>query len=83
MPIASNHLVDDVMRQWPVTIRVFLDHKMRCIGCPIACFHTVDDACREHNVDSGKFLAELNEVARDPARKSSRISAQWPYGSGA
>ena len=61
MSFDSTLPVDDVMRRWPVTIRVFLNHKMRCIGCPIACFHTVDDACREHGIDREKFLAALCE----------------------
>ena len=46
MPIGFDDLVSDVMNDWPATIRVFLDFKMGCVGCPIACFHTVDDACR-------------------------------------
>jgi hybrid cluster-associated redox disulfide protein len=57
-------LVDEVMRDWPATIRVFLDFRMRCVGCPIACFHTVDDACREHHVDRTAFLAALRVAAR-------------------
>jgi hybrid cluster-associated redox disulfide protein len=63
MPIESHHLVDDVMRRWPATIRVFLDYRMRCVGCPIACFHTVDDACREHGADGVRFLADLRSAA--------------------
>jgi hybrid cluster-associated redox disulfide protein len=59
MRIAFHTLVDDVMRHKPSTIRVFLDFKMRCVGCPIACFHTVDDACREHGVDRERFLNAL------------------------
>ena len=52
-------LVDDVMRGAPGTIRVFLEHKMGCVGCPIATFHTIEDACREHGVDSTAFLRAL------------------------
>ena len=59
MPVAPERLVDDVMRQWPATIRVFLDFRMHCIGCPIGCFHTIDDACREHRVDPNAFLSAL------------------------
>ena len=55
-------LVDDVMRQYPATIRAFLDHRMNCPGCPIACFHTVADACREHHVKGEDFLADLRAV---------------------
>ena len=46
MPFGSDDLVDDIMRRAPHTIRVFLAFRMACVGCPIATFHTVDDACR-------------------------------------
>jgi len=59
MPFRSDDLVDDIMRIAPHTIRVFLEFKMACVGCPIACFHTVDDACREHGVDRDAFLKAL------------------------
>ena len=61
MPFQSDDLVDDIMRAAPHTIRVFLEFKMACVGCPIACFHTVDDACREHSIDRDKFLKALCE----------------------
>jgi len=63
MLINSNQLVDEVMRRRPQTIGVFLKHKMHCVGCPIACFHTVGDACREHCVDEAVFLADLSASA--------------------
>jgi hybrid cluster-associated redox disulfide protein len=59
MPFRSDDLVDDIMRTAPHTIRVFLAFRMACVGCPIATFHTVDDACREHGIDREKFLAAL------------------------
>ena len=62
--IEFDDLVDDIMRQWPETIRVFLDFRMSCVGCPIATFHTVEDSCREHGVDLATFLAALQESTR-------------------
>jgi hybrid cluster-associated redox disulfide protein len=62
MAIEADMTVDDIMRRWPATIRVFLDYKMACVGCPIATFHTVDDACREHNVNRDVFLVALAEA---------------------
>ena len=50
------------MRRWPATIRVFLDFRMGCVGCPIAGFHTVEDACREHGAVPGDFLSALRGV---------------------
>ena len=60
--IAFETTVDEVMRLWPATIRVFLDFRMGCIGCPIAIFHTVADTCSEHGVDRETFLAALREA---------------------
>ncbi|WP_371746624.1 DUF1858 domain-containing protein [Aminobacter sp. SR38] len=51
--------VDDVMKLWPNTIRVFLANRMLCVGCPIGSFHTVSDACREHELDETSFLNQL------------------------
>jgi hybrid cluster-associated redox disulfide protein len=68
VPISYTMPVDDVMRRWPVTIRVFLNYKMGCVGCPIACFHTVDDACREHGVERAAFLSSLQEAVENAAQ---------------
>ncbi|HEX6959995.1 MAG TPA: DUF1858 domain-containing protein [Ferrovibrio sp.] len=59
MAISEDWTVEEVMRRWPGTIRVFLDFRLRCVGCPIACFHSIADACREHQVDQEAFLAAL------------------------
>lgn len=57
--------VDDVMKLWPTTIRVFLAHRMLCVGCPIGSFHTVSDACREHEIDEASFLDQLLAAVDD------------------
>ena len=62
MAIDSCLLVDDVMSRWPATIRVFLDFRMSCVGCPIASFHSVDEACREHGVECDDFMAALHNA---------------------
>ena len=61
MPFRFDDLVDDIMSKAPQTIDVFLKFKMSCVGCPIACFHTVDDACSEHGVDRDVFMNALCE----------------------
>jgi hybrid cluster-associated redox disulfide protein len=63
MPIGFDDIVGEVMNTRPSTIRVFLDFRMGCVGCPIAAFHSVDDACREHGVDRDAFLAALRVSA--------------------
>jgi hybrid cluster-associated redox disulfide protein len=63
MRIDFDDIVGEVMNARPATIRVFLDFRMGCVGCPIAAFHTVDDACKEHGVDRDEFLAALRAAA--------------------
>jgi hybrid cluster-associated redox disulfide protein len=83
MPVEATQLVDDVMRRWPMTIRAFLNNKRHCVGCPITCFHTIADACREHGVDQTQFLSELNAIIGEQAFHSSEcesgvVAAHWP-----
>ena len=60
--------VDETMRRWPATIRVMIRNRMLCIGCPIAVFHTVTDACDAHRIDLESFAEELLRAMRlDPA----------------
>ena len=70
MPVESTQLVDDVMRQWPATIRFFLNHKMRCVGCPIACFHTVDDASASFPYVGTASLWRVNSCTSCPFSRS-------------
>lgn len=63
-PLAADSVVDAVMRAWPSTIRVFLDFHVDCVGCPVAPFHTVREACREYHVDLEAFLAALENARR-------------------
>lgn len=51
--------MDDIMRKWPATIAVLIRHGMLCVGCPIAIYHTVTEACEEHGVNEDVFLREL------------------------
>lgn len=59
----SDMTVDHVMSRWPAAIRVFLDFKMGCVGCPIATFHSVDEASREHHFDTELLLTALQAAA--------------------
>jgi hybrid cluster-associated redox disulfide protein len=51
--------IHDLMDAWPETVAVFMRHRMLCVGCVITPFHTVVDACEEHQVDEPAFRAAL------------------------
>jgi len=70
--------VDEVMRRWPPTIRAFLDFSMHCVGCPIAPFHTVEEACREHGVDLAVFFSHLQTAASSRVPVQSEVERRSP-----
>lgn len=56
--------VYEVMNLWPATIRVFMNFRMGCVGCPIVTFHSVEEASQEHKINLAAFLGALQaEVA--------------------
>lgn len=57
--IDRNFLVSDVLSEYPKTLPVFLKYEMLCVGCLVAPFHTIEDACLEHNLDEDAFLQDL------------------------
>jgi len=63
--IDEDEPVGALMRRRPETIRVFLDHRFECVGCPIAFMHSVADAIREHNADGKAFLHALDAAMRE------------------
>jgi hybrid cluster-associated redox disulfide protein len=63
--LTAEMTVDEVMRRWPSTTYIFLDFRMRCIGCPLAVFHSIDEAREEHDVDV--FLPQVLGAMEVPA----------------
>lgn len=61
--IGPDMQVETVLRQWPATLRVFLDRRMLCVGCPIGRFHTLSEACHLHGLDEEEFLRAIAEAA--------------------
>jgi hybrid cluster-associated redox disulfide protein len=67
MRVTEFDTVEDVMHDDPATIRTFLDFRFACVGCPIASFHSIAYACREHGADVETFLSALYAAAMHPA----------------
>lgn len=57
----------ELFRSWPGVAPVFWRHRVACVGCPIAPFHTVRDTCAEYGLDEAAFRAALR-AAVAPSR---------------
>jgi hybrid cluster-associated redox disulfide protein len=51
--------MDEIMHGSSAAIRVVLQHGMLCVGCPIASFHTIAEAAREHDLDEEQLSRDL------------------------
>ncbi len=49
----------EIMAMSPATIRLFIERRFHCVGCPIAPFHTLDDAAFEHGVVASELIAAV------------------------
>lgn len=71
--------IDTIMRTWPATVRVVMDHRMLCVGCPIAIFHTVTEACLAHAVDEQEFITALRAAAEDNSERRRERTKPKPH----
>lgn len=51
--------VGELLRRFPLTVRVFLDYRMNCPACPIAPFMTVDEAAGEYGIDAAQLKRDI------------------------
>ncbi len=65
--------LSEILRIWPEVAEVFFRRGMLCVGCEIAPFHTVTDACLEYRLDEAQFRADLR---RSVSR--ARNGRRWP-----
>jgi hybrid cluster-associated redox disulfide protein len=63
LAITADLVVDDIIDRWPATARVFIHRRMHCIGCAVARFESVADACRIYGQPLADVLAELRTAA--------------------
>lgn len=71
MFIDAKTMVSEVLNRHPSTMRVFIDHRMACIGCVIAPYHTIEEACAEYDLEVDSIMREMagtlhNAIAIEP-----------------
>ncbi|MEO8243100.1 MAG: DUF1858 domain-containing protein [bacterium] len=54
--------VADIMAHSPEIVPVFLRFRLKCVGCAIAPFHRITEACALHGADEAAFRAAVVKV---------------------
>jgi hybrid cluster-associated redox disulfide protein len=63
--------VDDLLTRYPQTARVFIGHRMHCVGCPFARFHTIADAASLYDMPLALLLSPLQQTVNATAAGAS------------
>lgn len=53
--LRANMTMHEIMKRWPRTVPVIIAHRMHCVGCPIAGFHSLEDAIDEHRLPKAEI----------------------------
>jgi hybrid cluster-associated redox disulfide protein len=60
--VTATNTIADLLAAHPSAARVLVDHRMHCVGCDIAPFETIGDACAIYGINSGEFFADLRRA---------------------
>ena len=65
--LTASTRVAEVLLKRPLAARVLVNQRMHCVGCAIAPFETLAEACAIYGVSLGDLLAELNATTSEHA----------------
>jgi hybrid cluster-associated redox disulfide protein len=54
--------VAQVLNSWRQTVPFFMEHRMNCIGCPVASFCTLDEVAQHYEMDIQEFVQDLTSL---------------------
>jgi hybrid cluster-associated redox disulfide protein len=60
--LTQNSTIAEFLAAAPAAARIFIGHKMHCVGCDIAPFETLADACGIYGVGVEEVFAELQRA---------------------
>jgi|GEM_PF-513849 len=63
--ITPEWTVEEIVSRFPATAGVFIRHHMHCVGCDVARFETVSEACQIYGEPLNAMLDELRASIAD------------------
>jgi hybrid cluster-associated redox disulfide protein len=62
VPLTANNTIAELLATHPVAARVLIDRRMHCVGCDVAPFETIRDACAIYGVAIDEFLEDIRRA---------------------
>jgi hybrid cluster-associated redox disulfide protein len=61
---SPDDVVASVLARWPQSLRVFIDRRMACPGCPMMRFMTLAEAARAYDMAVDDLIRALETACR-------------------
>lgn len=62
MTITKETTIEEVVKQYPETMMVFMKHGLHCVGCHVSEFESIEEGAMAHGIDVDMLVADLNKV---------------------
>ena len=60
--INKNMSINDIVKKYPDTIRVFERYGLSCAGCRAALFENIEQGAEVHRIEVGALVEDLNKA---------------------
>ncbi len=54
--------VKELFHSDPMLVKMFMELKLHCIGCPMDEFHNLEDVAKENNLDLDRLLGRIQDI---------------------
>lgn len=64
--ITKNIEIEDLVREYPFSVKYLMEHGIKCIACGEPIWGTLEEAAKEKGFDDGsidQFVDEMNAIA--------------------
>ncbi|HHX30254.1 MAG TPA: DUF1858 domain-containing protein [Clostridiaceae bacterium] len=60
MIVTRETMILDLLQQHSDTAAVLMDHGLHCLGCMLASYENLEQACMAHGIDVDRLVEDLN-----------------------
>ncbi len=60
--ITKKSIIGDVLKKYPQSADVMFKHGLRCIGCHVSAFESIEAGCRVHGMDEEQIDVLVKEI---------------------
>jgi len=62
MDVTKSSSINNVLRDYPETVKVFEKYNMGCLGCMGATAESIENGAMMHDIDSSIIVKEINNL---------------------